>query len=208
MDCDYVNIIHMVKVQRLGEAHINRAKSYNAKAKAEATKQKRDDNDCKLKGIKNISRAIGGSRAKPLTCVVRDRDTEDGGLKGQITTNPQEVDAVVKREWQRIHNGMGGNIEKAVATFLSKYNEHIAKSPPFELPPLDAQTILQSFRQIPDSAAALDGWRPKELSMMSLKACGHIADMLNNIEAGAHGREPPPMPSSPTSKRKGPRLGR
>jgi hypothetical protein len=135
MVCDYVNIIHMVKVQRLGEAHINRAKAYNAKAKAEVTKQNRNDNDCKLKGIKNISRAIGGARAKPLTCVVRDRDTEDGGLKGQITTNPQEVDAVVKRAWQKIHNGMEGNIEKAVATFLSKYNEHIAKSPPFELPP-------------------------------------------------------------------------
>ena len=94
-----------------------------------------------------------------------------------------------------MYNGMAGNIEKAVATFLSKYNEHIAKSPQFELPPLDAQTIYDSFRRIPESAAALDGWRPKELSMMSLKTCGHIADMLNNIEAGPRGREPQPMPS-------------
>ena len=44
--------------------------------------------------------------------------------------------------------------------------------------------IPATGRQIPDSVAALDGWRPKELSIMSLKACGHIADMLNNIEAG------------------------
>ena len=85
------------------------------------------------KGIKNISQAIGGPKAKPLTCVARDRDTEDGGLKGQITTNPQEVDAVVKREWQKVYNGMAGNIEKAVAVFLSKYNKHIVKKPEFEL---------------------------------------------------------------------------
>ena len=101
---------------------------------------------------------------------------------------------MVRRAWQKVYNGMAGNIEKAVATFLSKYNEHIAKSSQFELPPLDAQTIYDSFRRIPDSAAALDGWRPKELSMMSLKTCGHIADMLI-LRRGGRGRELQPMPS-------------
>ena len=79
-------------------------------------------------------------------------------------------------------NGWG--YRKTLAIFLIKYNDHIAKSLEFELPLLDARTIYDSFRRIPDSAAAIDGWRPKELSMMSLKTCGHIADMLNNIEAG------------------------
>ena len=34
--------------------------------------------------------------------VKRDRDTDDGGKKGEITTNPKEVDAIVKRAWKAV----------------------------------------------------------------------------------------------------------
>ena len=40
--------------------------------------------------------------------VKRDRDIADGGKKGEITTNPQEVDAIVERVWEAIYDGMVG----------------------------------------------------------------------------------------------------
>ena len=57
---------------------------------------------------------------------------------------------------------------------------------------LMAKMVYDSFRWTKESAAALDGWSPKELSLLSLQACGHVADMLNQIEAGS------PWPRSAT----------
>ena len=117
--CDITNVVHTARLTRLGELHISKAKSFNAKLKVEVQKAKRRANDCKIKGVKNISNAIGGPRAKPLTCVFRDRDTEDGGTKGQMTAEPREVDAVVKRAWQVIYKGMSGCFIAAVEQFLN-----------------------------------------------------------------------------------------
>ena len=77
------------KLTRYGELHNGKAKAYNVKLKAEIRKAKKTANDCKAKGMKNISRAICEQPAKPLTCVCRDRDTADGGKKGEIATEPQ-----------------------------------------------------------------------------------------------------------------------
>ena len=64
--------------------------------------------------------------------------------------------------------------------------------PGAEHKPLDGQMVYDSFRLIKESAAVLDGWSPKELSLLSLQACGNVADMLNHIEGGS------PWPRSAT----------
>ena len=183
--CDVTNTVQAAKIQRLGEMHIAKAKAFSSKVKAEIAQAKRQENDCQAKGIKNVSRSIGGPRAKPLMGVFRDKDTPDGGKAGQMTSDPAEIDAVVKRAWQTVYDGMGGCITTAVETYLEIYNKYILKMPEAELKPLDAQTVYDSFRRVKESAAALDGWSPKGLSLLSLQACGHVADMLNQIEAGS-----------------------
>ena len=47
-------------------------------------------------------------------CVARDRDAEDGGKKGQLTSNPADIDAVVRRAWKAVYDGIGGTIGTAV----------------------------------------------------------------------------------------------
>jgi len=42
--CDPNSVIHSAKVKRLGEMHIERAKSYAAKIKAEVRKRKQEQN--------------------------------------------------------------------------------------------------------------------------------------------------------------------
>ena len=45
--------------------------------------------------------------------------------------------------------------------------------------------VYESFREIAESAGAMDGWHPKELAYLSPIICGHIATMLKQIEEGA-----------------------
>ena len=76
--CDPDNIIHTAKITRLGELHRNKAESYNNKLTSEIRQAKHEVNNDKKSGIKHISKAISGPRAKPLTCVNRERDSQDG----------------------------------------------------------------------------------------------------------------------------------
>ena len=103
--CDATDIIHAAKIQRLGNQHIENAKSMTDKTKHEVRKVKHDANPHGNQRITNISRAIIEAKAQPLACVQRDQPTKDGGKVGGIATYPRDIDAIVKRAWQRIHSG-------------------------------------------------------------------------------------------------------
>ena len=102
-----------------------------------------------------------------------------------MTSDPAQVDAVVKRAWQEVYNGMKGCIDEAVDTFLEKYKDYVLKLPSFEMEKMEANMVYESFQRTKESAAALDGWNPKELSLLSLITCLYIAIMFQQIEAGA-----------------------
>ena len=116
-DADVNNSMHCPKIRRAGEMHLEKAKSLYCRVKQEAIKIKHRVNSdgTNSKGIKNISKSIGEPAAKPLLFVKRDRDTEDGGKKGEITTNPKEVDAIVKRAWKSIYDGVGTKLKRPLA---------------------------------------------------------------------------------------------
>ena len=107
------------------------------------------------------------------------------GKKGDITTNPKEVDAIVKRAWKLIYDGVGQNIAKAIDNFFEKFASSMYHGPEYLLSDLDADTVYNSFRTTAKSAGALDGWQPRELALLSRRICGHIANMLNQIEKGS-----------------------
>ena len=102
---------------------------------------------------------------------------------------------MVQRAWQKIYNGIGGCISEGVDWFLNKYCDDIAKYPQAHLDPIDAKMVFDSSTKTKTSAGAMDGWMPKELSLLSMQTCGYIAVMLTQIEAGA------PWPKSATHAR-------
>ena len=128
---------------------------------------KRHTNDCTANGLKTISRAIGDQQARLFTCVCRDRGTLDGGRKGELTTTPAELDAIVKRAWQTMYARMGGCINTAVDFFVEKYTSVIARFLEVEWQEIDAQMVYDLFAKTNESVGALDGWMPKELSLLS-----------------------------------------
>ena len=80
-ECDPDNVIHAAKIRRLAEAHAKRAKSIRDQLRAEVRKAKAGKNSCNKTGVKSLSAAIGDEKARAITCVVRDRDTDDGVRK-------------------------------------------------------------------------------------------------------------------------------
>lgn len=67
-----------------------------------------------------------------------------------MTSNPADVDATVKREWQKIHKGTGGCIINAVDHFLDTYCEDIFKRKPFEVAEITGEMVQASFSRTAD----------------------------------------------------------
>ena len=161
-----------------------------AKGRLEAAKVTKENNNCSKEGIKRVCRTIGDQKAPPLICVERDRDTEDGGRKGEITSKPKEIDAIAKRAWKTIHDGMSGCIESAVEEYLNKYRRYIHKAAPAQVKKLTGKRVQEALKKTTESAGGMYGWSPKELSYLSAGTCEVIAVMLSQIEEG------PPWPKS------------
>ena len=69
--------------------------------------------------------------------------------------------------------------------FFNTYCQDISMNKPFEVDKITGQMVQASFSRTAESAGALDGWSPKELSLLSMKTYERIADLLNQIEEGA-----------------------
>ena len=80
---------------------------------------------------------------------------------------------------------MQGCIANATDKYLNIYCKYILRLPEVKVSPINGSRVFESFGKTKESASALDGWSPKELSLMSRQICGSIADMLNQIEAGS-----------------------
>ena len=61
----------------------------------------------------------------------------------------------------------------------------IYKQAPYQVEDITAEMVQESFAKTKESAGAMDGWSPKELGMLSLKAYARIAVLLKQIEGGA-----------------------
>ena len=88
----------------------------------------------------------------------------------------------------------GGCITSVVDSFLNTYCGDISMKEPFVVGRITGEMVQASFSRTAESAGALDGWSPKELSLLSLAIYCHIAILLAQIEKEPRGREPPCMP--------------
>ena len=77
--------------------------------------------------------------------VFRDRDTPDGGKAGQMTSDPAEIDAVVKRAWKAVYDGMQGCTVNATEKYLTIYCKYIVRLPEVKIGPIDGSRVFESF---------------------------------------------------------------
>ena len=64
---------------------------------------------------------------------------------GQMTSNPADVDAIVKTAWQAIHKGAGGCIATADDLFVDTYVNAIFKRKPYDVETITAEMVQESF---------------------------------------------------------------
>ena len=72
-----------------------------------------------------------------------------------MTTNPADIDAVVRRAWRAIYNGTTDATGGAVDFFMNKFAKYFLKLPPFEVKPLTGERVFESFSKTAKSAGAL-----------------------------------------------------
>ena len=55
----------------------------------------------------------------------RDAEGREGQKIGTITSDPGEIDGIVRRAWKNIYAGTKHNIQEAAEAFIQKYWQHI-----------------------------------------------------------------------------------
>ena len=116
--CDLRAIIQTTTLERVAAKHFEMRGKLQAKTEAEMMKQQREENDDAKKGLKAMSRKVNGPTAAPLLFVKRDEHYNPDQKIGSFTTNPDEIDGVVRRAWQKIYNGNTDDAEKVVNDFM------------------------------------------------------------------------------------------
>ena len=129
------------------------------KARSKATQVRRQRNSNGSEGVKNMSEAIGEAQAKALIAIKGDQDTKDGGKRGKVTTNPQQVYAIVTMAWKVIYDGMAGSIPHRVHDFVNEAacKRYFYKGPVYQVEELTGPKVRKAFAKIKESAGALDG---------------------------------------------------
>jgi ribonuclease HI len=157
---------------------LKRRQSQNGRARAKVRLSTR-----KVHGV--ISKALKANAPAPMTCLKRTVDQGVGKPVGSFTSDPAEVDQILRHAWGKITDGNVTDLEGSAERFWAKYGHlcHVGKE--WNVGAL----TLEDFKAIchcdKESAAGLDGWAAKDIALLSDYALGFIVRMLNAIEEGA-----------------------
>lgn len=171
------NVLHVSKVQRAGELHVQRGNGLCKESKrGEVEVSDRRKLLCRKRPHK-VARSISDQPAKPFMFVERVRDIDGGGKKGQLTTDPSESDATFNRQRWKIFEGNAANLESKVCNSFTKYASRIFIDHEHQIDDIGAEMVYETFRRTPKFAPGMDGWRPRELSLLSIEVCRHCCPL-------------------------------
>ena len=195
-------------------------KRYAGKSHEEAHKQtelaERERERCNKKryeangeGQWAICKDMGSSNANPFIAVTRTKRGPQGQPKGSVATSPKEIDAILRETYGKIYKGNVADHERLVQKYLEMFDAEgsrfIYHGKVATMTDLTAEDLRTTARKSRETAAGLDRWTPAEMRMLSLKAYGYLADMLNDIgkrvprgRSSSHQRGQPSCPRTPT----------
>ena len=104
---------------------------------------------------------------------------------GSITTDPNQVDELMRNYWQATFLGNVASQMQAVATYIITYCTCLFFAAPFQVNPLTGQDLMETCQASAASSQGLDHWSPCEFRLLSLQACHYLALLLNLVEEGA-----------------------
>ena len=175
---------------------------------ANSTKKQRAEHDCPKAGIKVMAKRIHGPKAAALLYVKRDAKCGEGKIPGTFTTDPAEIDAVVRRAWQHIYKGNVADVSQTVQDFMTKYDRYIFKAPQGEASVITEDMVKAAFAKGGKSAAAwIAGNRRNLPSFQILHATGQRRFIIL-LRPELSGRKAPSTPRLLSWRRREPNQAR
>ena len=142
-----------------------------------AAKEVKEKVSDRKRGLGHISKRLNPPPAKPIMQMKR--------ADGTITTNPKEIDCLVRRKWSKIYDGNKRDRIKAAKEFIRKYEKYIIKLPEQEIDDITWREVKKACRECAHTAAGPDAWEPAEMALLSDEAYKGLATLMNMIEHGA-----------------------
>ena len=93
------------KVAEAARHHKDKAKTYRRRADAAKKKERKEDRQDGSKGQGKISKALNQPPAQPILYLSRDKPGPRGQPIGSTTTDPKEIDRIVRHAWNSIYSG-------------------------------------------------------------------------------------------------------
>ena len=110
------------------------------------------------------------TNAKALIALRRTTKGPRGQPKGSITTDPEELDQIIREAYGKIYDGNSKDQEGLKEAYLRKYEQHIfTKKVAAEAETLTGKDLELTMQDVKETAAGLDQWAPADLKMLSQK---------------------------------------
>ena len=132
-------------------------------------------------GQKKVATYIKDKRCSPLQSIQKPRQPGQPG-EGEVTTNPREVDSIIREAWAPVYNGNPADIDKLVQDFVDKYKDHIFQQDPWQVDDISWQDIKHARQHGTHTAGGLDTWTKDDLYWVSDRAFQWLAEWFKCIE--------------------------
>ena len=132
-----------------------------------------------------ISKCLKAASPAPMSCI---RRTYDQGLDkpvGSFTSDPKEVDLILRHVWGSITDGNVADLSGATNLFWDKYGRYCHEALECMIGDLSVDDFKRTCLADKESAAGLDGWAARDIALLSDLAISLIVKMLNAIQKGA-----------------------
>ena len=102
----------------------------------------------------------------------------------RYVTDPIQVDRIAREAWNPIYAGNVTDKKEHCNAFLSKYGNDKVKSfiyqpdKPTDVIDIDPEELYHLFVHSKHNSGGLDGWTPKDLTLISKSACVLLCEML------------------------------
>ena len=127
----------------------------------------------RLKKPAELFKRFRGRASPPLAAPRRPDGTIAVGLK--------EVEETHHAAWNEYYN-REGNPDHIVDTFLQRYADHLARSPPWIAPKITGADVLDAIHTWAPTAGGIDGTTPADMKHTSPEAAFWIAQHFRSIE--------------------------
>ena len=104
---------------------------------------------------------------------------------GSFTTNPVEIDAIIRNDYDPIYHGNIEDLEEHASSFIKKFLPFLFQDAEFQVDPIEGPLLMELCTHGPFSSGGMDGWAPQDWSILPLQAFVWLAYLLNTIESGA-----------------------